>query len=111
MVAAIADVQNSPDIRNISINKVGIKSIRHPIRVSDRADGEQYTVAIFDMFVFLPQHFKGTHMSRFVEILNSHEKAISVDSFETILREMCERLEADSGYLEMRFPFFINKVA
>ncbi len=111
MAAAIADVQNSPDVRNIAINKVGIKSIRHPVRVSDRADGEQYTIAIFDMFVVLPQHFKGTHMSRFVEILNSHEKAISVDSFEAILREMCERLEAESGYLEMRFPFFINKEA
>jgi GTP cyclohydrolase IB len=111
MAEAIPDVQNSPDIRNIAINKVGIKSIRHPVRVADRAEGEQYTVAGFDMYVFLPQHFKGTHMSRFVEILNSHERAISVQSFEGILREMCQRLEAESGYLEMKFPYFINKTA
>ncbi|QLG86797.1 GTP cyclohydrolase I FolE2 [Chitinibacter bivalviorum] len=111
MSAAIADVQNTPDVRNIAINKVGIKSIRHPIKVADRADGVQHTVAVFDMYVYLPQHFKGTHMSRFIEILNSHEKEISVESLESIVREMCTRLEAESGYLEMRFPFFINKTA
>ncbi|MFC4157857.1 GTP cyclohydrolase FolE2 [Chitinimonas lacunae] len=107
----IADVQNSPDNRNIAINKVGIKSIRHPIRVADKADGSQHTIATFDMYVYLPQHFKGTHMSRFVEILNSHDKEISVESFETILREMVQRLDAESGYIEMRFPYFVNKTA
>lgn len=111
MAKPIVDVQSSPDSRNIDINKVGVKSIRHPVKVSDRTEGEQTTVAVFDMFVFLPKHFKGTHMSRFVEILNSHERAISVDSFETILRQMCEQLDADAGYLEMRFPFFISKTA
>lgn len=109
--APIADVQSTPDTRNIAINKVGIKSIRHPIKVADRADGVQHTIATFDMYVYLPQHFKGTHMSRFVEILNSHDKEISVESFETILREMVERLEAESGYIEMRFPYFVNKTA
>ncbi|AOY01720.1 GTP cyclohydrolase FolE2 [Jeongeupia sp. USM3] len=108
---SIPDVQSTPDLRNIAINKVGIKSIRHPVRVADRSEGVQHTVATFDMYVFLPQHFKGTHMSRFVEILNGHEREISVDSFETILRQMCERLEAEAGYLEMRFPYFINKTA
>ncbi|GLS05239.1 GTP cyclohydrolase FolE2 [Chitiniphilus shinanonensis] len=107
----MADVQSSPDHRNIAINKVGVKSIRHPVVVADRADGKQHTIATFDMYVFLPQHFKGTHMSRFLEILNSHQKEISVESFETILRQMCERLEAESGYVEMRFPYFINKAA
>ncbi|WP_043649117.1 GTP cyclohydrolase FolE2 [Chitinilyticum litopenaei] len=111
MTVAIADVQSTPDQRNIAINKVGIKAIRHPVRVADRSEGVQHTVAVFDMYVFLPQHFKGTHMSRFVEILNSREREISVESFESILREMCERLEAESGYLEMRFPFFVNKAA
>ncbi|TJZ72905.1 GTP cyclohydrolase FolE2 [Chitiniphilus eburneus] len=108
---SMEDVQSSPDHRNIAINKVGVKSIRHPVIVADRADGKQHTIATFDMYVFLPQHFKGTHMSRFVEILNSHQKEISVESFETILRQMCARLEADAGYLEMRFPYFINKEA
>jgi GTP cyclohydrolase IB len=77
----------------------------------DKSGGEQATVAVFDMYVHLPHNFKGTHMSRFVEILNVNEHAISIESFETILREMVKRLEAESGYVEMRFPYFINKSA
>lgn len=107
----IADVQNAADTRNIAINKVGIKSIRHPVQVKDKSAGVQNTVATFNMYVHLPHNFKGTHMSRFVQILNSHERAISVESFTTILREMVERLEAESGYIEMSFPYFINKKA
>lgn len=107
----IADVQNSLDTRHIAINKVGIKDIRHPVRVKDRSDGEQHTVATFNMYVNLPHNFKGTHMSRFVEILNAHEKEISVESFKDMLAEMAEKLEARSGHIEMNFPYFINKVA
>ncbi len=107
----IADVQSSKDTRHIAINKVGIKDIRHPVRVKDRSDGEQHTIASFNMYVNLPHNFKGTHMSRFVEILNSHEKEISVESFKEMLSEMAERLEADSGHIEMNFPYFINKTA
>jgi GTP cyclohydrolase I len=107
----IEDVQNTPDVRHLDINKVGIKSIRHPVVVKDKSGGEQATVAVFDMYVHLPHNFKGTHMSRFVEILNMNEHAISIESFETILREMVKRLEAESGYVEMRFPYFINKSA
>ncbi len=107
----IADVQSSQDTRNIAIDKVGIKDIRHPVRILDRAGNEQHTVATFNMYVELPHHFKGTHMSRFVDILNSHEREISVDSFKDMLREMSERLEAKTGYIEMSFPFFINKTA
>ena len=77
----------------------------------DKGGGVQHTVALFNMYVHLPHDFKGTHMSRFVEILNSHEREISVESFETILREMVERLEAESGHIEMSFPYFINKTA
>jgi GTP cyclohydrolase I len=108
---AIADVQNSADTRRIDINKVGIKDIRHPVVVKDRSDGEQHTVANFNMYVNLPHNFKGTHMSRFVQILNSHEKEISVESFKGMLVEMAERLEAEAGHIEMRFPYFVNKVA
>ncbi len=108
---AIPDVQSTPDTRNIAINKVGIKSIRHPVKVADRSGGVQHTVGMFNMYVHLPHNFKGTHMSRFVEILNSHEREISVESFESIVREMVERLEAESGYLEMSFPYFVNKTA
>ena len=109
--AAIPDVQSTPDTRNIAINKVGIKSIRHPVRVADRAGGVQHTIGVFNMYVHLPHNFKGTHMSRFVEILNVHEREISVENFESIVRDMCERLEAESGYLEMSFPYFIDKTA
>jgi GTP cyclohydrolase I len=108
---AMPDVQSSADTRQIAIDKVGIKSLRHPVRVADKSGGVQHTVATFNMYVFLPQHFKGTHMSRFVEILNTREREISVENFETMLRQMVDRLEAESGIVEMRFPYFINKSA
>ncbi len=109
--APIADVQNTKDIRQIPINKVGIKDIRHPVKVRDRTEGEQHTIANFNMYVNLPHDFKGTHMSRFVEILNNHEREISVQSFKEMLVEMAERLEANSGHIEMSFPYFVNKTA
>ena len=107
----IADVQNSVDMRHLAINRVGIKGIRHPVKVKDQSIGVQHTVATFNMYVHLPHNFKGTHMSRFVEILNEHEREISVESFESILHEMVTRLEAKSGYIEMSFPYFVNKTA
>jgi len=107
----IPDVQRSADTRQLAIDRVGIKSIRHPVRIGDKSGGVQHTIAMFNMYVQLPHNFKGTHMSRFVEILNSHEREISVESFETILREMVERLEAESGRIEMSFPYFVNKAA
>ncbi len=108
---AMPDVQGSADSRRIPIDKVGIKSIRHPIRIGERGGGEQHTVAEFNMYVNLPHNFKGTHMSRFVEILNEHERELTVDSFKQMLGEMVERLEAESGHIEMRFPYFITKTA
>ena len=107
----IPDVQNSEDSRQLPINKVGIKAIRHPVRVLDKGDGIQHTIATFNMYVGLPHNFKGTHMSRFVEILNSHEREISVENFPIMLREMVKRLEAITGRIEMNFPYFINKAA
>lgn len=108
---AMPDVQNYPDSRKIAIDKVGIKSIRHPIRVADKTAGVQHTVASFNMYVYLPHHFKGTHMSRFVEILNGYEREISVENFEDMLRRMVSRLGAESGHVEMNFPYFIAKKA
>ncbi len=108
---SIEDVQNTPDVRHLAIDKVGIKSIRHPVKVKDKTGGVQHTVAMFNMYVHLPHNFKGTHMSRFVEILNMNEREISVENFESILREMVKRLEAQSGHIEMTFPYFINKAA
>jgi GTP cyclohydrolase I len=108
--APVEDVQSRADTRQIPINKVGIKEIRHPVRVKDRAAGEQHTVATFNMYVNLPHDFKGTHMSRFVEILHG-EREISVESFRAMLEEMTRRLEAESGHIEMSFPFFVMKKA
>jgi len=109
--AEIEDVQSSADTRRIAINKVGIKDIRHPVRVSDRSQGEQHTIANFNMYVYLPHNFKGTHMSRFVEILNAHEREISVETFKHMLAEMVERLESRQGHIEMTFPYFVSKKA
>ncbi len=105
------DVQGLADTRHIAINKVGIKSVRHPVRVKDRAAGVQHTIAMFNMYVGLPHNFKGTHMSRFVEILNSDTREISVENFPAMLTEMVKRLEAETGHIEMNFPYFINKAA
>lgn len=107
----IPDVQSSADTRHLAINRVGIKGIRHPVKVKDKSIGVQHTIATFNMYVHLPHNFKGTHMSRFVEILNHHQREISVESFESILVEMVHRLEAQSGYIEMSFPYFVNKTA
>ncbi len=109
-LAEVEDVQARADTRHLPINRVGIKDISHPVRVKDRSAGEQHTIATFNMYVSLPHNFKGTHMSRFVEILHS-EREISVESFRHMLENMTERLEADAGHIEMSFPFFIMKRA
>ncbi len=111
VVSPIEDVQGHADSRRLPINKVGIKDIYHPIRVKDRASGEQHTVANFNMYVNLPHDFKGTHMSRFVDILHRHEREISVDSFGQMLAEMTEHLDATAGHIEMTFPYFVMKKA
>ncbi len=110
VLAEVEDVQSRADTRHLPINKVGIKDISHPVRVKDRSAGEQHTIATFNMYVSLPHNFKGTHMSRFVEILHA-EREISVESFRGMLESMTERLEADVGHIEMTFPFFIMKRA
>jgi GTP cyclohydrolase I len=109
-VADVEDVQARADTRQLPINRVGIKDISHPVRVKDRSAGEQHTIASFNMYVSLPHNFKGTHMSRFVEILHA-EREISVESFARMLATMTQRLEADVGHIEMSFPFFVMKRA
>ena len=110
VLAEVEDVQARADTRQLPINRVGIKEIRHPVRVKDRSAGEQHTIATFNMYVSLPHNFKGTHMSRFVEILHT-EREISVESFRKMLETMTGRLEADAGHVEMNFPFFVMKKA
>jgi len=109
-VISVEDVQSRADTRRIPINRVGIKDIRHPVKVKDRSAGEQHTVATFNMYVNLPHNFKGTHMSRFVEVLH-REREISVDSFQQMLTEMTTRLDSEAGHIEMSFPYFVMKRA
>src|SRR5258706_7449478 len=109
-LTSVEDVQGRADTRRIPIDRVGIKEIRHPVRVKDRSAGEQHTIATFNMYVSLPHNFKGTHMSRFVEVLH-HAREISVDSFRAMLGEMTQLLDAESGHIEMSFPYFVTKRA
>ena len=108
---AIPDVQNDADSRKLAIDQVGVKSIRHPVRIMERAGGVQHTIAMFNMYVGLPHQFKGTHMSRFVEILSAQERELTVESFKAMLKQMVRRLEAAEGRIEMSFPYFIEKQA
>src|SRR5690242_5798763 len=108
---SLAEVQGGLDTRGISINRAGIRAIRHPIRVSDKSGAIQHTIGSFNMSVGLRHQFKGVHMSRFVELLNSHDETLSIHSFEHMVRAMIEKLEADSGYVEMAFPYFLRKFA
>ena len=105
------DVQSQFDNRNIPINKVGVKNLRYPIVVMDRAQKEQHTIANVNMYVDLPHNFKGTHMSRFIEILNEHRGMVSIKSVRDILHEMKHRLHAETAHLEITFPYFIEKEA
>ena len=105
------DTQNHKDHRNIDIDQVGVKGISYPITVLDKDQGEQQTVAEINMYVNLPRYYKGTHMSRFVEILNEHSRRISPQNFSGILEEMKKRLDAKSAHMEITFPYFINKHA
>ena len=107
----IPDMQRRPDTRKIAIDKVGVKDISYPIVVQDKSRIEQHTVARVNMYVDLPHHFKGTHMSRFIEILNRYHGEISIQNIDTILEEMKKRLEASSAHMELEFPYFVEKKA
>jgi len=103
------DIQNQPDYRKIPINKVGIKGLKYPIKVLDKKIGLQSTVAQISMYVDLPHHCKGTHMSRFVEILNLFKARVSLESLTNILEDMKKILGAKSAHIEITFPYFIEK--
>ncbi len=107
----LEDIQNKRDHREIAIDKVGVKNIIYPVTVLDKEHGEQNTVASVDMYVSLPHHFKGTHMSRFVEVLNENRHGMSVQNFASILEKMRVKLDAVSAHMEMRFPYFAEKKA
>lgn len=103
---SVADVQNSPDKRNLPVNRVGIRRLRHPIVFQD-----QPSIAMFDMFVDLPKEVKGTHMSRFIEILNEQKVVLTIPILPALIQTMVTRLNAQQGFLEIQFPYFIDKAA
>ncbi|MCL4235977.1 MAG: GTP cyclohydrolase I FolE2 [Deltaproteobacteria bacterium] len=107
----LADIQNSRDERALPINKVGVKGLRYPIVVRDKAHGRQHTVGTFRMAVNLPGHFKGTHMSRFVEVLERHQSSISLREFRAMCAEIKQALTATEAHVAVEFPYFVEKTA
>ena len=109
--STLPDTQNQIDIREIPIDKVGIKNLKFPIVLKDKDRETQNTIATISMTVDLPKHFKGTHMSRFVEILQNKDKEMHIDSVYKILEDMQDKLNASVSHIEMEFPYFKEKVA
>jgi len=105
------DIQNLKDERNINIKKVGVKGLKYPIVVLDRAHGTQPVNATINMYVSLLHHFKGTHMSRFVEVLNDIREQVNIRTFHSILEKIRTKLHAESAHIEIEFPYFIEKTA
>ena len=107
----LRDIQSEPDYRNLPIDRVGVKNISYPVVVLDKSEGEQHTVAKINMYVNLPHNFRGTHMSRFIEVLNRHRNGISTKKIRQILDDMKCELNAETAHFEIEFPFFITKKA
>src|SRR2546427_12821197 len=103
------DKQSERDDRELRIDKVGVRGLRFPVQIRDKAHSLQNTVATIGLFVDLPKEFKGTHMSRFIEVLNAHGNVVHVDNITEILFAMQAKLKASSSHLEMEFPFFLTK--
>ena len=108
---SLEDVQNTPDKRQLDIDQVGIKSLRYPIFFQSDDLGPTRVVADFSMYVRLPHHVKGTHMSRFIELLERPEQVFNVSDMKQFMQDMLALLEAEKGHVEMRFPFFLSKAA
>jgi len=108
---SMVDVQNMKDERRIPIQKVGVKGVRYPITVLDRANSLQHTTAIVNLYADLPHDFKGTHMSRFIEVFNEHRRDLSMPRFLSMLDEVRQALDAQTAYCDLHFPYFIEKAA
>ena len=109
-MSAIADVQSSKDLRNLPINRVGIKDLRFPIQIA-AASGIQTTVARLTMTVRLPADQKGTHMSRFVALMENRNRPLDYDELKNLTQQMLELLGAEAGAISASFPFFRRKTA
>lgn len=110
-ITHLKDTQSEPDERKIAIDRVGVKGLRYPMQIRDKAREIQHTIATVALTVDLPHHFKGTHMSRFVEVLNEFGPELHVDNIRTILRELVEKLDSETAHVEFEFPFFLTKEA
>ncbi len=107
----LKDTQSEPDRRQLPIDRVGVKNLRYPIQIRDKDHSLQSTIATVQLTVDLPHHFKGTHMSRFIEVLNSHGPVLHVDNIGEILKQLTKRLESDCAHVDFEFPFFLSKAA
>ncbi|HBQ21228.1 MAG: GTP cyclohydrolase [Deltaproteobacteria bacterium GWA2_38_16] len=105
------DVQNSPDTRGIPLQHVGVRDIRYPIKVLDKVNEFQHTIGSFNLYVHLTADFKGTHMSRFIEILNHYRHEIDINNLDQILEEMKKKLNSEAAHIDVTFPYFIKKSA
>ena len=110
-MATLTDTQNERDHRRIPIDRVGVRNLRFPLRIRDRDQAEQHTVATVALAVDLPHQYKGTHMSRFVEVLHAHGSELTVASMAGMPRELMSRLHAAKAHVEFRFPYFRSKAA
>ncbi|MBS0658541.1 MAG: GTP cyclohydrolase I FolE2 [Verrucomicrobia bacterium] len=111
-MATLKDTQNEPDHRRIAIDRVGVKALRYPMQVRDlHGTTHQSTVGTFALTVHLPHHFKGTHMSRFIEVLNAHGPVFQVNSMDVVLKHLLERLDSEQAQIDIEFPFFLEKAA
>lgn len=113
--ASLPDIQSTGDLRQVAINKVGVTNVRYPIalRTPGKGDGNEFlhTVATINMLVSLPHDVKGTHMSRFLEVLNDHHNELSSDTLSLVTQQMHDKLETADAFLEVSFPYFIDKPA
>ena len=105
------DIQNSVDEREIPLKKVGVRNVEYPVAVLDKKNKIQNTTATLDLFVNLPHHFKGTHMSRFIEVFHKYRKDISINHFTEMLEEIRNKLTAERAFGKITFPYFIEKEA
>ncbi|HEY4715778.1 MAG TPA: GTP cyclohydrolase FolE2 [bacterium] len=108
---SLQDIQNTKPRRNMKIERVGVVGVSYPIAVRDREKSTQPTVGVITMSVDLPRHFKGTHMSRFIEVLNEYSRQIDIKKLSEILEKIKRRFQASAAHLEVEFPYFINKPA
>lgn len=105
------DIQSTPDTREVPLQKVGVKNVRYPVQVLDKNHKTQNTTANINLFVNLPHNFKGTHMSRFIEVFHKYHNDISMNNFLEMLEEIRTKLNAERAFGRITFPYFIEKTA